>query len=90
MRHDAAKTMTYYIISAPESENCITSLKNIPSLVCNDSAGSKLRSALMQHPLELPVRFSKILCESSQRSIHLFRQSMLAQVPILPRLICQH
>ena len=82
MRYDAVQNFTYYIISASESEECVTSFKNLLNLVSHDSTDNNLKRVLLQHPLEPHILLSKILCESSQPLINFFRQSMFAQVLI--------
>ena len=79
MRYEAIKNLTYYIISAPESEEAITSFKDLLDLA---SLGGSEHSPMhvFQHPLEAHILLSKILCESSQGYINHFRQSMFAQV----------
>ena len=83
MRYDAVQNFTYYIISASESEECVTSFKNLLNLVSHDSTDSNQKRVLFQHPLEPHILLSKILCESSQPLINFFRQSMFAQVLII-------
>ena len=83
MRYDAVRNFTYYIISASESEECVTSFKNLLNSVCHDSTETNQKCAVFQHPLEPHILLSKICCESSQSIINLFRQSMFAQVFIV-------
>ena len=80
MRYEAAKNLTYYVVSAPESDESVTVLKNLLNLASHDDPEHDADCALLQHPLEAHVILSKILCESSQGYINLFRQSMFAQV----------
>ena len=80
MRYEGAKNVTYYVVSAPEPEETVTAFKNILNLASLDDPEHDADRALLQHPLEAHVILSKILCESSQRYINLFRQSMFAQV----------
>ena len=84
MRNDSFKNLTYYIISAPESDECVLSLKSLLNLACNAASGQSLNQALLKHPLEAHILLSKMLCESSQGYINLFRQSMFAQVCRIP------
>ena len=79
MRYDAVENLTYYIISAPESEECIKSFKTLLNLISEDKKNN-LKCVLSSHPLEAHIILSKIHCESSQGFIGLFRQSMFAQV----------
>ena len=79
MRYDAVKDLTYYIIAAPESEECVESFKSLLNLVSEDTKVG-LQCALSGHSLEAHIILSKIHCESSQGSINVFRQSMFAQV----------
>ena len=79
MRYDAAKRLTYYIVSAPESEDCVKNFKCLLNMFAEDQ-GNTLGTTLSPHPLEAHVILSKILCESSQGYIGHFRQSMFAQV----------
>lgn len=88
MRYDAVKNLTYYIISAPKSEECVKSFQNLLNLVCKDR-GNRSNHALFQHPLEAHILLSKILCESSQGYINLFRQSMFAQLRAVDELSSQ-
>lgn len=83
MRYEAAKNLTYYIISAPESEESVIGFKNLLDMACNKGPGNISVNSLLQHPLEAHVLLSKILCESSQGYVNLFRQSMFAQVRYL-------
>lgn len=83
MRYEAAKNLTYYIISAPGSEEPVIGFKNLLNLASYDGAEHSSDGALLQHPLEAHILLSKILCESSQSYINLFRQSMFAQVLVL-------
>ena len=83
MRYDAVKNFTYYIVSASESEDCVTSFKNLLNLVSHDSTENNQKRVLFQHPLEPHVLLSKLCCESSQPIINFFRQSMFAQVCIM-------
>ena len=83
MRYEAAKNLTYYIISASESEECVVEFKNLLDLACHDdskNSSNDLNSFFLQHPLEAHILLSKILFESSKGLIHSFRQSMFAQV----------
>lgn len=80
MRYEAVKNLTYYIISAPESEKSIADFKNLLDLAFHDGSEHSSDRALLQHPLEAHIFLSKLLCESSQGYINLFRQSMFAQV----------
>lgn len=80
MRYDAVKNSTYYIISAPESEECVKSFKNLLNLVSNEGTENNLNRVIFQHPLEAHILLCKISCDSSQVFINLFRQSMFAQV----------
>ena len=82
MRYEAIKNLTYYIISAPESEEAITSFKSLLDLASQGGSGYSPIHAF-QHPLEAHILLSKILCESSQDSINHFRQSMFAQVCLI-------
>ena len=85
MRYDAVKDLTYYIISGPKSDECVSNFQMLLSSVSNDQTKSTLHQALFQHPLDAHVLLSKIFCESSQGFINIFRQSMFAQViPNLP------
>lgn len=77
MNYDAKKNITYYIISGPESEECIQGFKNVLDLACLEPAPY---CPFLQHPLEAHITLSKILFESSQGYMNLFRQSMFAQV----------
>ena len=83
MRFDPVKNFTYYIISASESEDCVTSFKNLLNLVSHDSTENNRERALFQHPLEPHILLSKICYESSQPIINVYRQSMFAQVLII-------
>lgn len=80
MRYEAARNLTYYIVSAPESEESVTGFKNLLNLASHDDPEHNVDRALLQHPLEAHIILSKILCESSQGYINSFRQSMFAQV----------
>ena len=80
MRHDAVKNQTYYIIAAPESEECVTAFQDLLNLACQENPEKASGVALLRHPLEAHILLSKILCESSQGYINFFRQSMFAQV----------
>ena len=84
MRHEVAKNLTYYIISGPESEECVTDFKELLNLACHNSSEHAIKRTLIQHPLEPHVLYLKILCESSQRYINQFRQSMFEQVHLSP------
>ena len=74
------KDLTYYLISGPESDECVKSLGTLLNSVSQDQTQSDLHQALFRHPLEAHVLLSKIFCESSQGFINAFRQSMFAQV----------
>ncbi|MCJ1230832.1 hypothetical protein MMC12_007506, partial [Toensbergia leucococca] len=89
MRYDAAKDLTYYIISAPESEECVQSFKKLLDLVSNEGTGNPLNYSLFQHPLEAHVLLSRISCDSSKGYINIFRQSMFAQLRIVDELSAQ-
>ena len=80
MRYEPVRNYTYYIISAPESEEWVNSSKMLLNLVSLDGTENNLKRALFQHPLEPHILLSRLLCESSQGFINLFRQSMFAQV----------
>ena len=80
MRYDAVKSLTYYIVAAPESEECVNGFQNILNLVSDNSKENDLSRALLSHPIEAHILLAKISCESSQGYINLFRQSMFAQV----------
>lgn len=82
MRYDAARRLTYYIVSAPKSEDCVKNFKCLLNMFAEDK-GNTLGTTLSRHPLEAHVILSKILCESSQAYIGHFRQSMFAQVFLL-------
>lgn len=88
MRYDASRNLTYYIISAPETDECVLSFKSLLHLASSTAPGRSLNQALLKHPLEAHVLLTKILCESSQGYINLFRQSMFAQVCRTQRFIC--
>lgn len=80
MRYDAVKNSTYYIIAAPESEECVKSFKTLLNLVSHEGTENNLNHINFQHPLEAHILLCKISCDSSQAFISLFRQSMFAQV----------
>ena len=79
MRYDAAKNLTYYIVSAPEFEESVTGFKNLLDLATHNDLKHNA-DCVFQHPLEAHIILSKILCESSQGYVNSFRQSMFAQV----------
>ncbi|KAI9721200.1 MAG: hypothetical protein M1812_002361 [Candelaria pacifica] len=89
MRYDAVKNLTYYIISGPESEECITGFKSLLNLASHDGTEDIPGRPLLQHPLEVHILLSKILCESSQGYINLFRQSMFTQLRAVDELSTQ-
>ncbi|MCJ1464647.1 hypothetical protein MMC07_003260 [Pseudocyphellaria aurata] len=89
MRHDAAKNLTYYIISAPESDGGVAAFKSLLNLASQDSPVHSSDRALCQHPLEAHILLSKILFESSQGCINFFRQSMFAQLRAVDELSIQ-
>ena len=80
MRYDATHDLTYYVISAPEADECVMGFQKLLDLAVEGSQEEPSLMALLQHPLEAHIILSKILCESSQGYINLFRQSMFAQV----------
>jgi hypothetical protein len=80
MNYDAKKNMTYYIISGPESEECIQSFKSILDQACHEDPEPAPDCPFLLHPLEAHITLSKILFESSKGYMNLFRQSMFAQV----------
>ena len=82
MRYDAVKNMTYYLIAAPESDECVTAFQVLLNLALHDDSEKAPGLAALCHPLEAHILLSKVLCESSHSYIHLFRQSMFAQVAI--------
>lgn len=86
MRYEAAKNLTYYIISASESDDRVTGFKNLLRLACRSGAENGFERAPLQHPLEAHILLSKILCESSQGYLNHFRQSIFHQVLRLPAL----
>ena len=89
MRYDATKNLTYYIVSAPESEEFVKNFQSLIDLVCNYGKESAFGNVLLRHPLETHILLSKLSCESSQGFINLFRQSMFAQACILALILSQ-
>lgn len=80
MRYEAERRLTYYIISGPESEETVKGFRALLDLASNASPQDSFHRVLLQHPLEAHILLSKILCESSQGYMNIFRQSMFAQV----------
>lgn len=89
MRYDAVKNSTYYIIAAPESEECVKSFKTLLNLVSHEGTENNLNHINFQHPLEAHILLCKISCDSSQAFISLFRQSMFAQLRAVDELSTQ-
>lgn len=80
MRHEVVKNLTYYIISAPKDEVSVTNFQNLLNLACHGGLELGLEPTLLQHPLEAHILLSRLLCESSQACMSLFRQSLFAQI----------
>lgn len=80
MRHDAVQNLTYYIVSALESEECTVTFRNLLNVVSNNETEKNLNFVIFQHPLEAHILILKFSCEYSLGFVKQFRQSMFAQV----------
>ena len=80
MRYDTALNLTVYIITGPDTDQCVQGLQKLVRTGLEGFANNAWSHFPIRYPLDIHFLLSKLFCESSQEHIQQFRQSMFNQV----------